>query len=150
MMNIIRAPDPRLGIKSDQVPEPIDQKILNEMHKLMLSENGIGLAGIQVNIPTRFFIIDIGDGLEVYINPQVLKYTGNIIKSTEGCLSFPGLVETVDRHSSLIVSYTDNETGALVAEELDALRAIVFQHENDHLDGITIDKQYLFQPLNSL
>ncbi|MGC8853233.1 MAG: peptide deformylase, partial [Hydrogenobacter sp.] len=71
----------------------------------------------------------------VLINPEVLSAEGQI-KYREGCLSFPGLVVEVSRYSKVKVKALDL-TGEEKIYEFDGFPAVVFQHEMDHLNGIT-------------
>ena len=71
------------------------------------------------------------------INPTIRAKSEDIVQSTEGCLSHPGLQVTVPRHRTIGVSYYD-ETGVFRMETLTDAESIIFQHEVDHLNGITL------------
>ncbi len=160
-MKIITYPDPRLRLKSARV-ETFDQELgdlVADMGETMYQASGIGLAAIQVAIPKRILVIDIngmdddeefieGDEeserrlatkrkekkLEVFINPEILKASGEI-EYEEGCLSVPGVYAKVGRKESLKLRY-QNLAGETIEEESHGFRSIVLQHEMDHLDGI--------------
>lgn len=133
-----------------KVAEPISEfdEALRELAENMIDtmevNEGIGLAGPQVNILQRIFVIDlslIDETLEprAYINPEILSADG-LGTMEEGCLSIPDVRADVDRPYSLKVAY-QTLNGEQVAEEIDDLLARVFQHELDHLDGVLfIDK----------
>lgn len=105
-------------------------------------ENGQGLAANQVNIPLSIMVIDTTSReddqekfKDVLINPTVLAKEGEI-KFKEGCLSFPGLQVEVVRAKEITIKAI-NEREEEVILNLSGLPAIVFQHEFDHLNGIT-------------
>lgn len=124
-----------------QVAEPWDfetdgdpTKLVQEMSKTMLINIGIGLAAMQVGIKKRLFIMGNDMKIIAYINPELIEGTGEQV-STEGCLSFPELQLTVKRFREIEVKY-QNEKGEVKYDKLNGLAARVFQHENDHLNGI--------------
>ncbi len=140
MLNILKYPDKRLRkraievVKGEKVYEIVD-----EMLKTMYAAPGIGLAATQVGINLRIAVIDItppekGKNPLILINPSIIKGEEKV-KFEEGCLSFPGVYEEVERYSKIWFSAFDPEWKEIsgVAEGLLA-RAI--QHEVDHLDGI--------------
>jgi peptide deformylase len=161
LLKIITLPDPRLREKSLPVTEFNAElkKLVSDMNETMIWAKGIGLAAIQVAIPKKLLVIDIGDleedeeyvegdeesekrlaekrqnsKLEVFVNPEILEGTGEI-ESEEGCLSVPGVYSKVTRKSKIRIRYQDVEGRTHVAEAT-GLRAIVLQHEMDHLDGV--------------
>lgn len=114
---------------------------LDDMYETMMSNNGIGLAAIQVAMPIRALILCIPDEegnqspanvLEI-INPRIMNTSG---KSTyqEGCLSVPGFYEDIERYESLTLHY-HNRHGVECILEADNLLSIAIQHEMDHLNG---------------
>ena len=110
-------------------------ELVKAMTKVMFENNGIGLAAPQVGIQKRLFIMGNPDLLYTIINPTIITKDGEIIKDTEGCLSFPNLWLKVRRSDKIYVKYYDIK-GNLINTEFDGLRSRVFQHEYDHLDGI--------------
>ena len=108
-------------------------QLLNEMNKVMLGSNGIGLAAIQVNFPLNILILNIpnSDGdqppenLMEIINPVIIKKNGTT-SYQEGCLSVPGFYEDVDRFETVSISYQDRHgnTKTLDADELLSMRWI--------------------------
>ena len=107
--------------------------------------NGIGLASPQINLLKRAFVIDttilVKDDLtvekieRVYINPLIVDSSSEPGFYKEGCLSFPGIFEDVERPEKILVRYQDQSLNT-IEEELDGLQARIFQHEYDHLSGI--------------
>jgi len=115
------------------------KEFIDKMAETMYKARGIGLAGNQVALPKRVFIMDVShkegkSNLEVYINPEILEKEGEIIYE-EGCLSIPGYFAKVKRHAKIYVKAYDIN-GKEFERELTGLPAIVFQHEFDHLEGI--------------
>jgi peptide deformylase len=140
MLNLVRDPDPILKQKA----EPWDfathvnaTTIEREMLEIMKSFNGIGLAGNQVGLLRRIFVMKLTDGREMgFFNPTILLGDDNKQEDTEGCLSFPNLWLKIPRHNKITAMYLDN-TGKQCIIELEGLDSRCFQHELDHLDGIT-------------
>lgn len=114
--------------------------MIAEMFELMYAADGIGLAGNQVDLPLRLFVVNPqgrdGDntGERVFINPVLERPKGSA-EGEEGCLSLPGLYAPVKRPKTIIcTSY--NLQGEQVTDELDGIMSRVVQHETDHLDGV--------------
>ena len=109
----------------------------NEMMDLMKSKNAIGLAANQVGILRRVFVMRTQDGREFgCFNPEIVSYTTDPVDGEEGCLSFPNLWLKIKRHNKITAAYLDN-AGKQCIIELEGIDARCFQHELDHLDGIT-------------
>jgi peptide deformylase len=141
MLDILKYPDPRLKEKSVPV-EVFDLELhtlLDDMATAMYHANGIGLAAPQVGKLLRLFIIDLGlqegytQRLYEFINPKI-KHGAGSISFEEGCLSVPGVAETVKRKADIVVEYQDRH-GKPQTMTTDGLLAVAIQHENDHLDG---------------
>ena len=111
--------------------------IEREMLELMRSSNAIGLAGNQVGLLRRVFVMKLADGREIgCFNPWIMIGDNDLIDGEEGCLSFPNLWLKIKRHNKITAAYLDN-TGKQCIIELIGIDARCFQHELDHLDGIT-------------
>ena len=111
--------------------------IEREMLELMRASNAIGLAGNQVGLLRRVFVMKLTDGREIgCFNPYIMYGDNDKIEGEEGCLSFPNLWLKVKRDNKISAMYLDN-TGKRCIIELEGLDARCFQHELDHLDGIT-------------
>lgn len=126
-----------LGKESVPVEKITDEllEILNNMVETMHNAEGVGLAAPQVGINERFFVIDIGDGVErKIINPEILSFSEEISEADEGCLSVPGIYRKVKRAYEIKVKYT-NENGEIKEEIMTGFLAKAFQHEFDHLSG---------------
>jgi peptide deformylase len=143
---ILKYPDPRLREVAKPVEEVTDEirTLVDDMAETMYAEPGVGLAATQVGVGLRVFVIDLaGDdepsNLRVFINPEFIEKDG-IQTWEEGCLSFPGISEQIQRAEHVKVRALDRE-GKPFELEADGLMAVALQHENDHLDGVLmIDK----------
>jgi peptide deformylase len=109
----------------------------------MYNAPGIGLAATQVNVHQQVIVIDTSENkknLQVFINPQIKTKQGSQ-DYDEGCLSVPGVYETVTRAESIVVEALDRN-GKPFKIEADGLLAVCIQHEMDHLLG-KVFVQYL-------
>lgn len=139
---------PTLEMDLSNLPPDFDITIDN-MISLMYDENAIGLAANQVGLNWRLFVFITGDGPQVCINPKIIK-VGDIKPTREGCLSFPNLRLVVNRPNFIQVSFVDRELTTKTVF-LSDINAVCFQHELDHLDGITFDERVSsFQLKNAL
>jgi peptide deformylase len=157
ILDIILLPDERLHQVSERITSFDDslKKLASDMGETMHAANGIGLAGVQVAVMKQILVIDITDmdedaddvdsrkskkrarslsGVETYINPKIIQSAGEI-EYEEGCLSIPGVYSKVRRANTITVEYNDLD-GNLIEEEASGLKAIVLQHEIDHLNGV--------------
>lgn len=139
-------PDPILTKVCEPVGEVTGdiQNLAYDMLLTMMSENGIGLAAPQVGHTIRMFVADVEwpDKKEtsqsyVFINPTVELLDPKVIKSVEGCLSFPGERFEQARAERVRVTATDQD-GKPFTLEAEGVLAVVIQHENDHLNGKTV------------
>ena len=113
---------------------------IGEMKELMYLAKGLGLAAPQVGLPFQLLVTNItGDSKqpereEVFLNPQILERKG-VMEDDEGCLSFPGLYQTVRRAQTIKVR-AYNLKGELVEKVVSDLESRAWQHEIDHLNGV--------------
>lgn len=113
--------------------------ILRDMAHTMYDAQGVGLAAPQVGLMRRIVVIDVGEGLVEFINPEVIASQGEIAM-TEGCLSVPGRRGCVIRPEKVTVR-AQNKKGSYFEVEGEDLYARALQHEIDHLDGVLyVDK----------
>ncbi|MEW6712560.1 MAG: peptide deformylase [Candidatus Riflebacteria bacterium] len=120
-----------------QPVEKIDndiRRLVEDMFETMYASNGVGLAAPQIGKNIRLAIIDTGENPLVFINPEIVKSSGKEI-CDEGCLSFPGLSEKVQRATRVVARATNLE-GQKFEIEAEGLLARAIQHELDHLDGV--------------
>ncbi len=120
-------------------------KFLNDMRETMRIANGLGLAANQVGKKVRAFTIDLShfDVLaepRIIVNPEIMEVSGQLVTGEEGCLSFPGLYQMIQRPNKVTIK-TLNLDGKEYYFEAEGLIARVVLHEIDHLDGVLfIDK----------
>lgn len=138
ILNILHFPDDRLRTiaKPVSVVSKKHQKLVNDMLETMYDAPGIGLAATQVNFHERILVIDISEEKNspiVLINPEILEKDGEQ-KFDEGCLSVPGIYETVYRAENIRISALNKE-GEGFEMQASGLLAVCIQHEIDHLDG---------------
>jgi len=135
LRNIRKFGDDVLRKKCREVEE-IDNRLLTlieDMKETMYDADGVGLAAPQVGILKRLFVIDIGEGPLVFINPEILETSGSQIDD-EGCLSLPGETEEVMR-PNYVKARALNEKGEEFEIEAEELLARAILHEYDHLNG---------------
>jgi peptide deformylase len=146
-LKIVQYPHPSLRHKALPLTH-IDEQVrlvAAQMKELMYAHHGLGLAAPQVGLPYQMFVVNYAGDPEkrelegVYINPVIIERKGSV-EAEEGCLSFPGLFQTVRRARTVIVEAYDLE-GQLLQLELSDLPARLWQHETDHLHAtLFIDK----------
>lgn len=173
--DIITLPDPRLRQKSAKWhPDDTTNKVVHEMTAAALDwedsrphEISAALAAVQIGKLDRVVIVrsdfeDKGNReFTVLINPEVVKYEGDIVADYEGCLSIRNVYGKVPRHTKIRVKALDEE-GREVRFRAEGFLARVIQHEIDHTNGIVfidhirdnkdafyfLDKDGELQPLN--
>lgn len=142
---ILNYPDARLYTVAKPVLQ-VDtkiQRLIDDMAETMYDAPGIGLAATQVNVHQQIIVIDISESknkLQVLINPNIKTKAGSQ-EYEEGCLSVPGVYESVTRAESIVVEALDRNGKPFVLEA-DGLMAVCIQHEIDHLLG-KVFVQYL-------
>ncbi len=138
ILDILRFPDPRLrreAVNVDVVDTAI-HRLVDDMFETMYQAPGIGLAAPQVNVSKRIVVIDVSEDRNTplcFINPQIVETRGEE-EMEEGCLSVPGIYETVRRAEWVKVRALNRE-GEPFELEVDGLLAVCIQHEIDHLSG---------------
>ena len=121
------------------------ERFESDMVKVMLDERGMGLAANQIGITKRFFAIghesfDTFQKHAIIWNPQVINFSKEKVIDVEGCLSFKDIFVKVERPKVIEVQYETTQ-GKTEFAKLDGMESKCFQHELDHLDGITFNKR---------
>jgi peptide deformylase len=125
--------EPVINIKNEA---PRWNEIVQKMVEALKKEKGVGLAGPQIGLMQRIFVVNIEkDDPYVFINPSIIETSQETVKFEEGCLSIPGIWADVVRPRSVKVKAW-NEKGRPFTIEAEGLLARVILHEYDHLDGI--------------
>ncbi len=139
---IIAAPSPKLKTVSREIERVDDEarRLLDDMLETMRAASGIGLAAIQVGVPRRAIVIDLGReaqpaGPLFLVNPEIVWSSDELLEREEGCLSLPDQYADVVRPSEVKVGYLDYD-GARREIHADRILSMCIQHEMDHLDGI--------------
>jgi len=127
--------DPCLRKKSSPVKEagPGERMLFAAMIETMRQAKGVGLAAPQVGVNQRFFVMDVGNGPMVLINPRIVKKYGLCVLE-EGCLSIPEVTLEIERPEEITVQFM-NEDNKMMELTCADLMARVIQHETDHLNG---------------
>lgn len=137
---ILHYPDKRLREPGKKVEEFDSRltKLIDDMAETMYAAPGVGLAAPQIGESLQLFIVDVApedapSDLRVFVNPEILERVGEVTWQ-EGCLSFPGVQEDIDRAASVRVRAQDR-TGEWFELSAEGLLAVAIQHEYDHLQG---------------
>ena len=139
---LVTLPDAKLRLKSEPVGPVTDEirTLASDMLETMYDAPGIGLAAIQVGVPKRLVVVDLGRTPEerrpmVLLDPEITWTSDEMRVHEEGCLSIPDYYEEVERPERIRLRYRDLG-GALVETEAEGVLATCLQHEIDHLNGI--------------
>jgi peptide deformylase len=127
-----------------EVSEPVDEinqevkDLVSDMTDTLKKAKGLGLAAVQIGVPKRIFIVDLSavdmnETLRVYINPEIVQSDGDVTYE-EGCLSFPGIYQKINRPAQVTIRATDLD-GHTFEQSVDGLAARAILHEYDHLEG---------------
>lgn len=147
VLPIVTYDDPILRQKSEEIAtdSQILQTLIDDMFETMYSGSGVGLAAPQIGKSIRLFVMDADVMTEdtddddlgplVFINPEITKKSGTQVTIEEGCLSIPGVRDSVNRPEAISVKFLDRN---FKVRELDVAgwSSRVIQHEIDHLEGI--------------
>ena len=139
ILPILKYPDPRLRNKAREVQtvNKKTQSLIDDMFETMIDAKGIGLAATQVDVHERVIVMDLSEDRSdprIFINPSIEVLDETTQPYDEGCLSIPGVYETVERPNHVMITATDRN-GDIFNEKATGLLAVCIQHEIDHLDG---------------
>ena len=149
-IKILKHPDTFLRQPTQEVELPLSEEnniILYNMIKIMYQSNGIGLAANQIGYNRRMFVMDTSNERnkpQTFINPIVLSKNNKKVKHTEGCLSCPGELVTLQRSITVDLEWTCRH-GKLQHKTFSYLPSKVVQHEMDHLNGKLIIDENKFK-----
>jgi len=140
---IVAYGDPVLKKRAVDFEKGTDLKqLVADMFETMYNANGVGLAGPQIGLNQRIFVVDgspmeegLDDFKKAFINPEILEETGEDWPYDEGCLSIPGVRSEVFRPYKLTIRYSD-ENWVEHEETYEGIRARIIQHEYDHIEGV--------------
>jgi len=119
-------------------------QLIQDMFETMEFSDGVGLAAPQIGRSIKLFVVDTNpmaedepsckDFRKVFINANILEFSGSTFLFNEGCLSVPTLRDDIERHANILIEYYD-ENFEYHKEEYDGVKSRVIQHEYDHLKG---------------
>ena len=139
---ILTEPNKLLRQISKPVQKVSDEErvLMNDMLDTMYAAPGIGLAAIQIGVPKRIIVMDIGRDENkkepmFFVNPIIKSKNKEKVRYEEGCLSVPDQFAEIERPSTCEVEYLDYD-GKKQLLKADGLLATCIQHEIDHLEGI--------------
>jgi peptide deformylase len=138
LLKILEYPDLRLRTRARPVAavDEAVRSLVADMLETMYAAPGIGLAATQVDVHQRIVVIDISEERNqplVLVNPEILSSDDREV-SEEGCLSVPGVTESVERAGRIRVRALDLQ-GRPFEMDAEGLLAVCIQHELDHLEG---------------
>jgi|TARA_R110001583_G_scaffold27381_2_gene97946 peptide deformylase len=138
------------AVEVDNILAEECQQLIKQMMLAVSEAGGVGIAAPQIHHSVRIFIICSRPNARypdaplmaptAIINPEILHYSTEKVKDWEGCLSVPSMRGLVPRHSQITVRYFDQQ-GHEQQKELTGFIARIFQHELDHLNGLTFIDQ---------
>lgn len=154
ILPIVAYGDPVLKKKAALIEKsyPNLKDLIDNMWETMYAANGVGLAAPQIGESIRLFVVDgspfsgdnnldsvekreLKDFKKVFINPQIISFSGPQEAFNEGCLSIPHVREDVMRQTTIEIEYYD-EKFKYITEEISGIAARIVQHEYDHIEGI--------------
>ena len=138
ILNILRYPDARLHKVAAPVTVFDDslRKLAGDLAETMYAAPGVGLAASQVDVHKQVIVVDVSerrDSLVTLVNPEIIESYGES-DIEEGCLSVPGIYDTVPRAERVKVRAWDANGKSFILEA-QGLLAVCIQHEMDHLKG---------------
>ncbi len=139
LLPIICYPDPRLH-KIARPVQAVDARVrslIADMFETMYDAKGIGLAATQVDVHERLIVIDASEQRDaplVLVNPEIVWASPERHLNEEGCLSVPGIYDSVERFDAVRVRALDG-SGVSRIVEAQGMLAVCIQHEMDHLVG---------------
>ena len=141
-LRVIRYPDPRLKKKSQPVTvfDESLRRTAARMFELMREHKGVGLAAPQVGLNIRLFVVNATGKPEddrVYVNPVLSDADGDE-EAEEGCLSLPDINVSIRRPTARVLMRAQDLDGKPFEEVGEGFVTRVWQHENDHLNGVMI------------
>lgn len=148
--DIITLPNAHLRQKSGRVHviDPSVQTLVRDMTDAALDwedsrphEISAALAAVQIDQLKRVVIVRSdfehkeNRDFTVLINPEIVKYEGDIEEDYEGCLSVKDIYGKVPRYTKIRVKALDID-GKPIRLKAEGFLARVIQHEVDHTNGI--------------
>jgi len=144
--------DPILKLKAHEITSNEFNdlgSLIDDLWETMYNANGVGIAAPQIGISKTIFVVDFSffkdeenfneheliNTQQVFINPEIIKETGDDFVYPEGCLSIPNITENVVRKEKLKIKFLDKNFESQKMK-CSGIIARVIQHEYDHLQGV--------------
>lgn len=139
---ILTIPNPILKQVSTPVEGGVTDEVralMDDMLETMYAAPGIGLAAVQIGVPKRIIVMDLGGPNDekqpkYFVNPEIVETIEETQPYEEGCLSVPDYYDEVERPARCLIRYLDYD-GNQIEEWAEDLYAVCIQHEMDHLEG---------------
>jgi peptide deformylase len=150
ILKLVKYPDPRLKQVSRRINEINSEirQLASDMQETMIASGGVGLAGIQVGADLNIIAVinnDMDNLIDssqypvlIALNPEIIEKSEDLVKMSEGCLSFPNVIKRIKRPSLVTVKYTDLK-GKIKTVKVSGKASRIFQHEINHILGITLE-----------
>lgn len=132
------------AVSKPALREPKFQAFLKDMVETMHAAEGVGLAANQVDRDLRAIVLECKANrrypdsedvpLQIYLNPKIVKYSGEEEEDWEGCLSIPGYRGVVPRAKEVTFEALTQD-GKIVRRTVEGFHARIIQHEVDHING---------------
>jgi peptide deformylase len=141
VLPILKWPDERLGLVCDPVAAGDDPApVVVDLFDTMYDAPGRGLAGPQIGVMKRIFVIDVTwkDGARspiAFVNPRIVETSETCSDGQEACLSIPGISTCVTRPDWIVLAWSGVD-GRAHSRRFDGAEARCAQHELDHLNGV--------------
>ncbi len=127
-----------------EITTPETQRLIDNMVETMKEYDGVGLAAVQVHVPTQIAVLEVADNprypqkpevpLTILINPKIEPLSEETEEDWEGCLSIIEMRGKVPRYKEIkVVGF--NREGKKLDFIASGFHARVIQHEWDHLQG---------------
>jgi peptide deformylase len=136
---ILKYPSPGLYMPADRV-EKFDsnlQMLAADLFDTMQAEQGIGVTAPHIGVSKQLMVIQLSptDGIRYYVNPQIIWASTDMLRYKEGSVSMQDVLEEIERHAQVRVTFQDL-SGVEQVEEAEGLLSVCLQHEIDQLNGI--------------
>ena len=148
ILPIVTYNDPVLREKGKPITDntPEVQQLIDDMFETMYNGQGVGLAAPQIGESLRLFVMDADPftadeegeenlGPMVFINPEIEPVGDFKTATDEGCLSIPGIRESVTRPETIRVKWLDRDFNPK-EQTFSGWPSRVIQHEFDHIEGV--------------
>ncbi len=151
ILPVVKVPNPVLTsqVKPVKKFDAKLSKLIKDMGDTLVAARdpeGVGLAAPQIGLGIALFVTrpDKRAKIRAYINPLILKIeelalTGkkqdNHKTTLEGCLSIDRIWSPITRPQRVLMSFQTPD-GEKHEEWFEGFKAVIMQHEVDHLNGI--------------